>query len=328
MRLFTTAHALRPIAAAVITVMLALPGAVTVSRAQERQVIAGTTVSLVPAAGFARANGFSGLQNTETSAALVVAELPPEAFGEVSKLFADIEAARKNFAKQNVEVERRDTIEIAGETVPLLVGTQKMGAFVFDKWMTVLKGERTVVLTVQAPQQAKLDPAAVRAMLASVALGKPPTVAEKLAELPFRVAATEPFRVVDALAGATVLMTAGPLDVDPQGSQPLIVVSYQLTGSVSPKNLAETATRLLRNTRGFQQAELAAPAPVRFAGHDGVAVSGTYEGQDGARRRVLQLMSVGEKGRYLRLIASGPEARFKEVEAQITAVADSVRFAD
>ena len=212
--------------------------------------------------------------------------------------------------------------------MPLLVGTQKMGAFVFDKWMTVLKGERTVVLTVQAPQQAKLDAGAVRAMLASVVLGKPPTVAEKLAELPFRVAATEPFRVVDALAGATVLMTAGPLDVDPQGSQPLIVVSYQLTGSVSPKNLAETATRLLRNTRGFQQAELAAPAPVRFAGHDGVAVSGTYEGQDGARRRVLQLMSVGEKGRYLRLIASGPEARFKEVEAQITAVADSVRFAD
>jgi len=59
-----------------------------------------------------------------------------------------------------------------------------------------------------------------------------------------------------------------------------------------------------------------------------VVLTGTHDGPDGAKRRFAHYMAVGEGGRYLRLIVSAEDARFKELEPQIKAIVDSAAFKD
>jgi hypothetical protein len=296
-------------------------------QAQERAAISGTTVSLTPLKGFAPSTKFAGLENTEAKASVLVVELPPEAHAQLSALFTNLEMAKTNFAKQNITIDDAEDIETAGGKGRILTGQQKLGAATFDKWIVLLKGAKTVMITVQAPEDSDLDGDDVVTMLKSVSLGAEPTLEQKLEALPFRVRASEPFRVVDTFGGLGVLMTSGPLNVDPKGSQPMLIVSYQTGGQVPAGQLAAVGEKLLQTTRGFEKAEIAKRETVTFAGSkDGAMLSGTIT-EGSARKRFAQYMGLGADGRFVRLIVSADEAAFPSLEPAIKAIADSVAFA-
>lgn len=296
--------------------------------AQERVAIPGTSVTLVPMKGFVPSGRFAGLENPELQASVVIVEMPALAHPEVSKIFADVHTARSNFAKQNVIVETLDRIDgTGGEAVPVATGTQTMGAARFDKWIALLKGNRTVLITVQAPETTKLKALDVRAMITTVSLGAEATLDQKLEALPFRIRASEPFRVVDTFGGLGVLMTVGPLNTDPKSEQPMLIATYQTGGQIGQNQLGETAEKLLKTTRHFENADVTRRDQVRFAGSDGLLFSGTHE-IDGAHKRFVQYMAIGPNARFVRLIASADEARYETLAPAIAAIADSVAFAD
>lgn len=311
------------VAAALLGLLPAQPGV-----AQERITIPGTSVTLVPIKGFVPSSRFAGLENPELQASVVIVEMPAVAHPEVSKLFADLNTAKTNFAKQNVTVAALDTIKARdGQAVPFASGTQSMGTARFDKWIALLKGDRTVMLTVQAPTTTKLRAQDVRAMVTSVSLGAEPTLEQKLEALPFRIRPSEPFRVIDTFGGLGVLMTAGALDVDPKSEQPMLIATYQTSGQLGQNQLGEAAERLLKTTRHFESADVTRRDQVRFAGSEGLLLSGTHE-IDGVRKRFVQYMAIGPNARFLRLIATADEGRFDTLEPAIKAIVDSVAFAD
>lgn len=289
--------------------------------AEERLAVPGTTVSLVPPKGFVPANGFAGLQNPQTKASVLVAELPAEAHPALSQLFASLETAKVNFAKQNVDVASRKDLDTRAGNVPLLVGTQNAGGMSFAKWVALFKGGRTVMITVQSPQDAGLSTDTVETMLKSVSLGAEPSLEEKLGALPFAVASAEPFRIVDTIGGAGVLMTSGPLDADPSGSQPLIIVAAQLSGGRGAKLEALSET-LLKQTRGFTAATIAQREKTRFAAVEGYLLAG----QDGEGKRFEQRLAIGPDGRFVRLLAISPSAAFDGLKPAIDRVASSIAF--
>lgn len=306
---------------------LLLAGLAGHARAQDRTAISGTTVSLAPLKGFAPSTKFAGLENAEAKASVLVVEMPPEAHAQLSALFNNIETAKTNFAKQNIVIDEAEDIDTAGGKGRILTGHQNVAGTTFDKWVVLLKGAKTVMITVQAPEDSDLDGDDVVTMLKSVSLGAEPTLDQKLAALPFRVRATEPFRVVDTFGGLGVLMTSGPLNVDPKGSQPMLIVSYQTGGQVAAGQLAAVAEKLLQTTRGFEKAEIAKRETVAFAGSkDGVLLSGrTAEGATG--KRFAQYIGLGPDGRFVRLIVSADEATYPSLEPAIKAIADSIAFA-
>ncbi|WP_100963501.1 hypothetical protein [Bosea sp. FBZP-16] len=306
---------------------LLLAGLAGHARAQDRNAISGTTVSLAPLKGFAPSTKFAGLENAEAKASVLVVEMPPEAHAQLSALFNNIETAKTNFAKQNIVIDEAEDIDTAGGKGRILTGHQNVAGTTFDKWVVLLKGAKTVMITVQAPEDSDLDGDDVVTMLKSVSLGAEPTLDQKLAALPFRVRATEPFRVVDTFGGLGVLMTSGPLNVDPKGSQPMLIVSYQTGGQVAAGQLAAVAEKLLQTTRGFEKAEIAKRETVAFAGSkDGVLLSGrTAEGATG--KRFAQYIGLGPDGRFVRLIVSADEATYPSLESAIKAIADSIAFA-
>ena len=308
-----------------LAAMLAASLAVT-AQAQQRQQINGTTVSLVPLDGFTPSGKFAGLESLSTRASLVVVEFPPEAHDQLAKLFGDLDAAVAGFAKQNINVSEIDAIETQAGPGRLITGQQDAGGAIFDKWIVLLKGAKTVMITVQAPEDADLDGDDVLTMLKSVALGATPTVAEKVAALPFTVAAHEPFRIVDTLAGAGVLMVVGDLNVDPAGKQPLLIVAHQLSGTSTPGALAATAETMLRQTRDFQTARIAKSEPTSFAGMAGLLLTGSFDHANGTSKRFAQYMAIAPEGRFVRmLVAADPDA-FDTLQPAIAAIAESVSF--
>ena len=291
--------------------------------AQTRQAVAGTTVSLVPMRGFVPAKGFAGFANEALQGTVLVAELPAEAHPQLAQLFADVEAARTRFAAQGVRITAREEIETAAGRVPLLVGTQRVAGEPYSKWIALYKGVKTVMITVQVPERAALDTTAVKTMLASVSLGAATTIADKLKALPFLVEPRAPFRVVDTLGGAGVLMVAGDLDVDPAGVQPMLIVAYQLSGT--PAHALEAAAeRLLKQTKEFEAAQIETREQTPFAGSTGVLLTGTHATR-GTSKRFAQYLASNNR-RYIRMIVSADGRAFAELQPTIAAIAKSVAF--
>ena len=290
--------------------------------AQTRQPVAGTTVSLVPMRGFVPATGFAGFANEPLQASVLVAELPAEAHPQLAPLFADVEAARTRFATQGIRITAREEIETAAGRVPLLVGTQGVAGEPYSKWIAVYKGAKTVMITVQAPERASLDTAAVKTMLASVSLGAAPTLSDKLAALPFAIDPRAPFRVVDTLGGSGVLMVVGDLDLDPAGAQPMLIVAYQVS-AMPALALDAAAEWLLKQTKEFEAAQIETREQTSFAGSAGVLLSGTYAPK-GTSKRFAQYMAIGDNGRFIRMIVSADARAFAELQPTIAAIAKSI----
>jgi hypothetical protein len=303
----------------------ALSGSVV---AQERKTVPGTSVSLVAPKGFEPAADFAGFANRNLQASILVVEMPPEAHAQLTTLFNDSETAKANFAKQKVTIASTEQIDGAGgDKVPLLSGTQEAGGAKLDKWIALFKGPKTVMLTVQAPKTAKLQAADVKAMVASVSLGKEASLDDKLAALPFRITAASPFRVVDTLGGAGLLMVVGERNTDPSGEQPMMIAAYQMSGPAASGQEVTLSETLLRGTRDMQAAEIRERRRVPFAGQDGVLLSGSFKHANGSEKSFAQYLAIGSGGRFLRLIVMADPAEMPTLQPAIDRTVASVAFA-
>jgi hypothetical protein len=149
-----------------------------------------------------------------------------------------------------------------------------------------------------------------------------PSLQEKVSKLPFKIEATPPFRIVDTVIGSGVMLMAGDKDVDPEGKQPMLVVAADISGRSGSGDLAQTARALLLQTQGLKDATIETEKAIRFAGHDGIVLSGKT--QDG--RHFSQFAAVGPQKRFIRMIAFVPADRVNETRAAIESIAQSIAF--
>ena len=301
-------------------------GATTPALAQNAQPVPGTSVSLVAPQGFEQASGFAGLMNKQSQASVLVVEMPAEAHAQVATLFSSLDVAKTNFARQNVEVQKIEQVDTAAGQVPLVSGKQTVGAARLDKWVSLFKGAKTVMITVQAPESAKLQSDEVRKVMASVSLGREPTIQEKLSSLPFAIQAAEPFRVVDTIGGAGVLMTVGDKNTDPTASQPVMITAYQMSAPVSAEQLETISDALLKQTNELQNATVKEKKRVPFAGQNGVLTTGTFKHSNGSDKAFSQYIAVGPDGKFVRLIAMADQSQMSKLQPAIEKTAGSVAF--
>lgn len=307
--------------------LIALLAAAGPTVAQERKPVAGTSVSLVPPKGFESATGFAGLMNKANQASVLIVELPAEAYPQLSALFENTDAAKAGFARQNITIASLDRVEVGGEKAPLLTGSQVApNGGTFDKWIVLFKGEKTVMLTVQAPKAAKLAPATVKSMIASVTLGKEPSLDDKLAALPFAIKAVAPFRAIDTIGGSGVLMTVGDKNTDPSGTQPLLIVAYQNATPARPGQEEALSETLLKGTHNLENATIAERRHLPFAGGDGMLLRGSFKHPNGADKAFAQYLAIGPDGRFVRLIVMADEREMPQLQPAIDQTVASVAF--
>jgi hypothetical protein len=281
--------------------------------------IPGTSVSLTPLDGFVPSSEFAGFVDPDSGGSVVVVEFPPEAFAEVYASFNDLAISGAQLARQGIVIEAREPLS---STSLVLSGSQTVAGQRYDKWMSVFGGSRTALITVQAPESAGLSSASVLSMLRTVKIGQPASLEDQITALPFTFEAGPPFRVINVLAGSAVIMTSGPLDVDPSRTQPVVLLASTTSAPV-PLELREQAARTqLLATARMADAVVESSRVATFAGFPAIVLSGRFE--DGAKR-FEQYIGFDPAGVQLRLLAVAPSEEFSSVSPSIETIAASVR---
>ena len=188
------------------------------------------SVGMEPPPGMIASARFSGFEDAEHGASILIAELPPEAYRAVETGFTSDALLKKGI----VAGERGAWKGAGGEAGFLVRGVQTMQSVSYDKWLLVVDGKTaTAVVTVQIPQSVDdYSDAAIQTALDSVRVRGAGSLDDQVAALPFRVGDLAGFRTVRTLLGSTLLLTDGPRDVVEDLGQPVIVIASGLSATV------------------------------------------------------------------------------------------------
>lgn len=283
--------------------------------------IPGTTVSVEPPPGFNVSKRFSGLENPGTGSTLMIVELPAEAHEELAAIMSSLESAREAWAPRGISINDVTRVDAGGNEVPIAIGTQSVGPQTVTKYMALLGGDRTVLVSINVSDPNEISRAEAEGVIASIRLLPAPTLEEELATLPFTFTPSDPFHVDQVVGGSGVLLIA-TAELDPSGASPIILIARALQGvGVSDPSLI--GQQLIKGTVGFESAEVVEEKTVNFAGHEG-----HYLEANEAGRTAVQFLTVPEDGLYIRMIAMGETGALQEVMQAVDKIAESVKAAE
>jgi hypothetical protein len=284
--------------------------------------VPGTLVALAPPQGFTLAREFSGFENKRGGSSITVEEMPPNAAADITAAFSSPKGVTTRFASQGVRITRIDRVALASGDAPLAVGEQSFKGSEFVKYMTLLggrDGQNTVLITFNLSAATTLRQSDVEAVVRSVAIGRPPSLSEKVAQVPFTFKAAPPFHTADAMPGTAVILAT--LDgVDPAGKKPLIVIGKVPT-SASPAENEQVNEREMRSVPGFRDAPVTERRNTPFAGGSGNFISAAANG-----RTVMQFVRVLPGGSLMRLLATGDTPAIEGARQAILDIASSVEL--
>ena len=188
----------------------------------------GSAIGLVPPPGMTLAEGFAGFADTVMGASVLLTELPAGAYKGTELPDNDASQQPSNF---NI-VERR-RIQVGSISAVLLRGTQRVSITDYEKWVLIAHlPDFTAMVTIHVPPwSTKRYPSpAVEAALATVSFRFLGGAANDLSALPFTMDNLAGFRLVGARAhtvlGSIARFTEGPLDLDPEKQQPMLIALW------------------------------------------------------------------------------------------------------
>ena len=209
------------------------------------------SLGLVPPPGMTPSEKFAGFEH-RSGASIVLVEMPPEAWAQINGRFTPEALAATGFRVKGGS----EALPVAGGEGFVLRGRQGANGLTYAKWVAVVRGGAgTGLVTVQVPESAaeQVPEAAVEAALRTVAFRAPGSVADQIAALPYTVGDMAGFRPVRTLMGNALLLTDGPKDIDPEGSQTMVIVAPSLgraaVGAGQESAFARKALGTLREVR-------------------------------------------------------------------------------
>lgn len=283
--------------------------------------IPGTSVTLDPPAGFTVADNFSGLQHSQSGSSITINELPLEAYEEISTIFTTEETATEALLRQGIAIEDYRLLEVGESQVPLLRGSQRADSGEVTKYLTLFKGETTVLITFNIIDPDRVTPEMVETTVASVVLAAAPTIEDKISQLSFSFNTAAPFQIFDVLGGSAVLLSLQK-EPDTSGLKPMVIIARG-QNRIYTRDAADISEDLLRGTRGFSLANIVQETAVEFAGGSGYLIEAQIE-----ELTVFQYVHVPENGRYIRLLATGEHDLLANVLPAVEDIAASVTVRD
>lgn len=294
--------------------------------AQAVAYVPGTGVGLVPPKSMVPSKTFSGFEDRNSGASILVAEFPPEAYAQILTTFTPEGLASSGLQASGPAV---DLKLAGGQGGKLLRGKQTANGALYRKWVLLAKGpSNTAMVSVQVPdaQAGKMPDAAIEAALKTVALRAPPTLEDQISALPFKLGSREGFRVVRILAGSGLLLTDGPRDTIPDASQPVVIVASAL-GAIAAQDKdarEELAQQAFATIAGVSDVSIVSQ---KMTEKDGATWSriegrGTYRASQEAIS-TLQLMRF-DKGGYIRVVAITRSLDRDRIVPRVDALAESV----
>lgn len=311
---------LRPMAAIVaggLLVMAAFP-----AQAADPVFPPASRIGLVPPDGFVVSKEFTGFEDRPRKAAILIVELPAEAYAEIAKgATADILKAG------GAAVESSEPFSLGSGPAFLVIGRQSAEGMTVRKWVLVASTpDLTAAVTIQVPDPEKdtYPDAAVRAALATVTVRAHVPAEEQLAALPFTLRDLAGFRPVRALIGSAALLTEGPKDVIELAEQPLMLIAVAPGAPSEPGDRDRFARTVFGGTPGIKDIRLVRAEPQRIGGQPGhEIVANAKDMKTDTDITLVQWLRFGAGG-HMRMVGVARKDAWESIFPRFRAVRDGI----
>ena len=297
-----------------------LVAAISPTLAAEAVFPPGVRVGMVPLVGLAPAKTFPGFETEDQGVKVLVAELPPEAYGEV------MNALKASPATANVKPE---SIETAAGMAYYTTETAKSGTGVVRRYSMILSGGTfSGYVAVQVPENASkiYTDEAVRQMFASAVIRKEVPVEEQLGLMPFRVSELSDFKNVRTLTPGTTVLLADGNETSGFEVAPFMVIGMMGSAPALPEDRGRFAEQAATSIPGIRNGRLTMSEPVRIDGLPGYETRlDATTGKDNTPITVVQWLRFGGGQNSLRIIGSAPREQWVQAFPRFRAVRDGVQ---
>jgi hypothetical protein len=281
----------------------------------------GLRVGLAPLVGLVRAKSFGGFETEDGSVKVLVTELPPEAYNEVSTAFKANPAGSGGI--------KPESIETAAGTAYYTAENAKDGTTNVRRYSMIVPGSAfSGYVAVQVPENAAkiYSDDAVRQMFASAVIRKEVPVDEQLGLMPFNVTELSSFKNVRTLApGAALVLADGD---EKSGFEPapfMVIGVLSSTTPPGPDDRARFAQQAATAIPGVRDARITMSEPIRIDGMPGYETRiDATSGKDNTAVTVVQWLRFGGPN-MLRIIGSAPRDQWPAAFPRFRAVRDGVQ---
>jgi hypothetical protein len=280
----------------------------------------GVRVGLAPLVGLSRAKSFTGFEAEDGSVKVLVTELPPEAYNEVSSAFRANPAGAGGVKPENIET--------SAGTAYYTAESAKDGTTTVRRYsMIVSGGTFSGYVAVQVPENATkiYSDDAVRQMFASAVTRKEVPVDEQLGLMPFNVTELGSFKNVRTLSPGAALVLADRDEASGFEPAPFMVIG--VLGATPPEtdNRGRFAQQSATAIPGVRDARITMSEPIRIDGMPGYETRiDATSGKDNTSVTVVQWLRFGGP-HMLRIIGSAPRDQWSAAFPRFRAVRDGIQ---
>jgi hypothetical protein len=283
---------------------------------------AASRVGLQPPAGMVPSARFSGFENVEHRASIVLVEMPNEAFAQI-----DTQFTAETLRQQGIAVETREQVPVAGGRGVLVAGRQMANGLVIRRLILIANtGNITVMANAAVPEPslAAYPDTAMRPALLSLVVRAAVPDAEKLASMPFVLRELAGMRVANVIAGSAAVLTDGPKNEVEGAEQPIFVVATSLGGSPPESDRDSFARRALSGVPGIREVRISRAEPMRLDGqpaHEIVATA--VDMKAGEAVTVVQWIRFAQGG-YVRFVGVSRTGDWPRMFPRFRAIRDGI----
>lgn len=283
----------------------------------------GLKVGLAPAPGLVATDRFPGFEDKDTGASVLLLEVAGQGIAETSK-----QISRDRLKKQGISEDRRESFPAGGKGT-LVAGRQEAEGKAVRKWILLAPaGESSALVIVQVPEDAaKAYPdAAVRTMLASIAVRDAVPIEEQLSLLPIRLDDLSGMRPIRVIGSAGALLTEGPKDTVDVAEQPLLLVSVGRGGPEENAARDTFARNLLAGFGGYKDVRVVGTEMLRLGGgaaHTHQVMAEAKDPRTDMPIKLVQWVRFGS-GAYLRILGIARNDAWSDAFPRFRAVRDGV----
>jgi hypothetical protein len=279
-------------------------------------------VGLVPPAGFAPSVKFPGFENPELNAAILIVELPGEAFAELEKGFTN-EALKA----RGMTVATRETLTIADGRGLFVAGPQESGGQKrYEAVMIATASGITTVVSVQMLEatHATLTDAILRDSLKTVAVRKQVPDAERVSVLPYKLGNLAGFRIVRSGRDGAAILTEGPNDAVEAVAQPFMIIGIAPGQAPKPEERDTFARRIFSTAPGIKDVKIIRAEPLRMGRANGYEiVAEAKDLRSDVEVTTVQWLRFGSTG-YMQMLGIARRATWNDAFTKMRAIRDGV----
>jgi hypothetical protein len=280
---------------------------------------AGVRVGMTPLVGLVQAKTFVGFESQDGGVKVLVAELPAQAYNEVTTALKANPAAMAGI--------KAESIETSAGLAYYTAESAKDGATSVRRYSMILQGGTfSGYVAVQIPENATkiYSDDAVRQMFASAVIRQQVPVEEQLGMMPFKIGDFGDFKNIHALAPGAAIILADGDETKGLEAAPFMVIGVIGSTPAQPDDRGRFAQEVATTIPGVRDARITMSEPLRIEGLAGYETRiDATSGKDNTAVTVVQWLRFGDQN-SLRIIASAPREQWAKAFPRFRAVRDAI----